>query len=63
VDRRQQGSSAWLRASREQSARLREAGDAGRSTLARAFGRARRIEPTSAPLAEEPARAMGTPER
>jgi hypothetical protein len=63
VDRRLQGSSAWLRASREKSARLREAGDAGRSTLARAFARARRIEPASVPLAEEPARATGTPER
>lgn len=64
VDRRLQGSSAWLRASREAAARRRcvaDAGggpepDAGRSTLARAFSRARAIEPASAPLAGEPPR-------
>jgi hypothetical protein len=63
VDRRLKGSSAWLRASREKAAALREARDAGRTTLARAFPKARAIEPTSAPLAEEPPRARGGPER
>ena len=57
VDRRLKGSSAWLRASREKAAALREARDAGRTTLARAFPKARAIEPTTAPLAEEPPRA------
>ena len=67
VDRRLEGSSAWLRASREAAAARRgvpDAGgcpepDAGRSTLARAFSRARAIEPASVPLAEEPPRASG----
>lgn len=63
VDRRLQGSSAWLRASREAAAGLRPAGeaeaDAGRRTLARAFPRARAIEPASVPLAGEPPRASG----
>jgi len=54
VDRTLEGSSAWLRAGREKAAALREARDAGRSTMARAFAGARVIEPTSAPLADEP---------
>jgi hypothetical protein len=57
VDRRLKGSSAWLRTSREKAAALREARDAGRTTIARAFPRARAIEPTTAPLADEPPRA------
>ena len=57
VDRRLRGSSAWLRVSREKAAARREAGDAGRTTLARAFPGARAIEPTTAPLADEPPRA------
>jgi hypothetical protein len=57
VDRRLRGSSAWLRVSREKAAALREARDAGRTTLARAFPGARVIEPTTVPLAEEPPRA------
>ena len=68
VDRRLRGSSAWLRASREAAARARETGggagpDAGRRTLARAFPQARAIEPASVPLAEEPPRASGEPQR
>ena len=63
VDRRLRGSSAWLRASREKAAKLLEAGDAGRATLARAFPGARLIEPASVPLAEEPAQAQRTLER
>jgi hypothetical protein len=57
VDRRLQGSSSWLRVSREKAAALREARDAGRTTLARAFRRARAIEPATTPLADEPPRA------
>lgn len=63
VDRRLQGSSAWLRAVREAATQLRPPGDAGpdtgRRTLARAFPRARTIEPASVPLAGEPPRASG----
>ena len=54
VDRTLEGSSAWLRASRERAAALREADHTDRGTLARAFAGARGIEPTSAPLADEP---------
>ena len=61
VDRRLKGSSAWLRTAREKAAALREARDAGRTTLARAFFKARVIEPAAAPLAEEPPRASRTP--
>lgn len=57
VDRRLQGSSSWLRVSREKAAALREAGDAARTTLARAFPKARAIEPATTPLADEPPRA------
>jgi Methylene-tetrahydrofolate reductase C terminal len=60
VDRRLEGSSAWLRVAREKALALRTTGDTGdtrRATLARAFRRARDIEPASAPLAEEPPRA------
>ncbi|KGJ06650.1 Methylene-tetrahydrofolate reductase C terminal [Paracoccus halophilus] len=59
VDRRLAGSSAWLRASREKAAALHEARERERSTLANAFPTARRIEPSTAPLADEPARAIG----
>lgn len=57
VDRRLQGSSSWLRVSREKAAALREARDAARTTMARAFPKARAIEPATTPLAEEPPRA------
>ncbi len=57
VDRSLQGSSSWLRVSREKAAKLREAREAGRTALAQAFPNARVIEPASAPLAEEPRRA------
>jgi hypothetical protein len=63
VDRRLEGSSAWLRASREKAQALAEARDAARSALAGAFPQARAIEPASAPLAEEPSRAVGRGER
>jgi len=58
VDHRLKGSSSWLRVAREKAAALREARDAGRTTLARAFPKARAIEPTTAPLADEPDRAQ-----
>jgi hypothetical protein len=61
VDHRLKGSSSWLRVSRERAAALREAGDAGRSTLARAFAKARGIEPATAPLADEPPHAQRSP--
>jgi hypothetical protein len=54
VDRRLAGSSSWLRVSREKAAALREARDVARTTLARAFPKARAIEPATAPLADEP---------
>ena len=57
LDHRLEGSSSWLRVAREKAAALREAGDAGRTTLARAFPKARAIEPATAPLADEPPRA------
>ncbi len=62
VDRRLEGSSAWLRASREKAqekrAAQRAAEDADRAALAEAFAGAREIEPASAPLAEEPPKAL-----
>jgi Methylene-tetrahydrofolate reductase C terminal len=63
VDRTLAGSSAWLRASREKAAALREARDKARTSLAEAFPEARAIEPTSAPLAEEPNRAVSGGDR
>ncbi|MFV0244210.1 MAG: methylenetetrahydrofolate reductase C-terminal domain-containing protein [Qingshengfaniella sp.] len=58
VDRSLEGSSAWLRASREKAASLRGENDKPRSALATAFAGARQIEPASAPLADEPKRAI-----
>jgi len=58
VDRSLQGSSAWLRVSREKAAKLRESRDAARTTVAMAFPAARRNEPSSAPLAPEPPGAV-----
>jgi hypothetical protein len=63
VDRSLAGSSAWLRASRESAAGLREAREAARTTLAQAFAKAREIEPASAPLAEEPASSISGRDR
>ena len=54
VDHTLQGSSAWLRVAREKAADLREAREAERTTMARAFAAARRNEPSAAPLAPEP---------
>ena len=58
VDRRLEGSSAWLRASREKARPDEAAADKPRQAIARAFARARQIEPASAPLADEPKRAV-----
>ena len=57
VDRRLEGSSAWLRASREKANLRRESRDAARAALATAFPQARASEPATVPQAEEPARA------
>ncbi|PVH27623.1 hypothetical protein DDE20_16785 [Pararhodobacter oceanensis] len=54
VDRQLEGSSAWLRASREKALSLQVSVDAERTSLARAFPTARRAEPAAAPLAQEP---------
>jgi methylene-tetrahydrofolate reductase-like protein len=58
VDHSLQGSSAWLRASREKVAKLRESHDAAKTAVAMAFPAARKNEPSSAPLAAEPPRAV-----
>ena len=58
VDRSLKGSSAWLRASREKAAKLRESEDAAKTTVAMAFPAARKNEPSTAPLAPEPPRAV-----
>jgi len=58
VDRSLEGSSSWLRVSREKAARLRESRDARRTAIARAFAEARAHEPAVAPLAPEPPSAV-----
>ncbi len=62
VDRSLEGSSSWLRVAREKAAEaragLRDSGDPGKLVIARAFRRARSFEPSSAPLAIEPAAAL-----
>lgn len=59
VDRGLEGSSSWLRASREKAAarRVGRKADAPRRAVARAFPEARAAEPASAPLAAEPPEA------
>ena len=57
VDHRLQGSSSWLRVSREKAGQIRQSRDAARATLAKAFPEARRQEPAAAPLSVEPTRA------
>jgi hypothetical protein len=63
VDRSLWGSSSWLRVAREkaeaQHDARREAREARRTTLAAAFPQARATEPATAPLAPEPAAAVG----
>jgi len=58
VDRSLEGSSAWLRVSREKAAKLRESQDAARSAIAVAYPAARRNEPSAVPLAPEPPKAV-----
>ena len=58
VDRSLQGSSAWLRVSREKAAKLRVSRDAAKTAVALAFPTARENEPSSAPLAQEPPKAV-----
>jgi len=61
VNRALEGSSSWLRVAREKAAMGRDAhvsADPSKYALARAFRRARRLEPASAPLAKEPAAAL-----
>ncbi|MFV0383498.1 methylenetetrahydrofolate reductase C-terminal domain-containing protein [Paracoccus sp. (in: a-proteobacteria)] len=57
VDRRLQGSSAWLRASRERAHQDDLSPERERTALAQAFPAARKTEPASAPLASEPRKA------
>jgi hypothetical protein len=63
VDRTLKGSSAWLRVSREKAAKLRADRDTARGAVAEAFPGARANEPSAAPLAEEPARAINRESR
>jgi hypothetical protein len=63
VDRSLEGSSAWLRVSREKAAKLRESKDAARNAVATAFPAARSNEPAAAPLAPEPPAAVGRQSR
>ena len=61
VNRELEGSSSWLRVAREKAASLRqmrETPDPSRHMLARAFRRARQIEPAAAPIAAEPNSAL-----
>ena len=54
VDRTLEGSSAWLRASRERIQAIQGGDDANRTALADAYPEARESAPTSAPLTAEP---------
>ena len=61
VDRSLEGSSSWLRVAREKAAQRRDltvSSDPGKLAMAKAFGRARKIEPASAPLGIEPKAAL-----
>jgi hypothetical protein len=57
VEHSLQGSSSWLRVSREKAEAIRESRDASRQALARAFPEARANEPAAAPLRVEPSNA------
>ncbi|HSF96075.1 MAG TPA: methylenetetrahydrofolate reductase C-terminal domain-containing protein [Thermohalobaculum sp.] len=63
VDRSLEGSSAWLRVSREKAAKLRESKDAAKTAIAQAFPAARMNEPSAAPLAPEPPAAVNRASR
>lgn len=60
VEHSLQGSSSWLRVSREKANAIRESRDASRKALARAFPEARANEPAAAPLSVEPPNATKT---
>jgi hypothetical protein len=60
VEHTLQGSSSWLRVSREKAKAIRESRDASRVTLAKAFPEARKQEPAAAPLSVEPPKATRT---
>ncbi len=57
VEHSLQGSSSWLRVSREKAKEIRESRDASRLTLAKAFPEARANEPAAVPLSVEPSGA------
>jgi len=57
VEHSLQGSSSWLRVSREKAEAIRESREASRKTLAKAFPEARANEPAAAPLSVEPSKA------
>ena len=61
VNRELEGSSSWLRVAREKASERRQdkqSDDPSKHAIARAFWRARRIEPASAPIAVEPKAAL-----
>lgn len=61
VNRELEGSSSWLRVAREKAAerrKARQSADPSKHMLARAFRKAREIEPASAPVAFEPDSAL-----
>ena len=61
VNRELEGSSSWLRVAREKASERRQhkqSDDPSKHAIARAFKRARRIEPASAPIAVEPKAAL-----
>jgi hypothetical protein len=57
VEHSLQGSSSWLRVSREKAKAIRESRDASRGALAKAFPEARMNEPAATPLSVEPPKA------
>ncbi|WP_338550930.1 methylenetetrahydrofolate reductase C-terminal domain-containing protein [Roseovarius phycicola] len=57
VEHSLQGSSSWLRVSREKANAIRESRDASRKALVKAFPEARLNEPAAAPLSVEPSKA------
>ncbi len=54
VEHTLQGTSSWLRVSREKAMRARDQRDMAKQALAQSFPEARSMEPVAAPLAQEP---------
>ncbi len=54
VEHTLQGTSSWLRVSREKAMRARDQRDLAKQALAQSFPEARSMEPVAAPLAQEP---------